>query len=246
MTNLIYWPIVVGAIAGETPAAHDPYFSSVVQLCHFDTNAGAGTPQVNSCPRGNALNNSASGNANTTTGPQWGVRSFGVTTSLGRSTASSHADYNFGANDWTVEFWINPDTLNRDFNTAKIYFDMRDSTLTAAWVPTISAADSVGNIKLFANGADRIVSAGNPIVAGVWQHVACCRVSGTTRLFVNGAQVGSNFADANTYVQKPMTVMAAANGGGACIGRMDDLRVTNGVGRYANNFAVPSAAFPNQ
>lgn len=246
MTHLIFWPLVSGAIANSSPLTHDPFFSSVVQLAHFDGTNGS-TTFTNSCPRGNTMTNVNSCTLSTTS-PKWGTASLnnaGNTNCGARGTST--ADYNFGTSDWTVEFWTNPTTLNDDFNSAKVYFDMRNSSLTAAWVPTFADGGTAnGTMKLILNGSARITSAANAIVAGSWQHVAASRNSGTTRLFIGGIQVGSDFADTNTYVQNQMTLGAAGNGAGGCIGKFDDLRVTNGVGRYTTNFTVPSGPFPNQ
>lgn len=250
--SLIYWPLIAGAVAQSSPQITDPYFSSVVQLAHFDGTNGSLT-YTNSCPRGNTLANAGANNSSlTTTSPQWGSACLNNPTGgLGSGVAgASHADYNFGSGDFVIEVWTKPTTLNRDFNSAKVYFDMRDSSLTAAWVPTISANNGTGNLRYFANGAERI-NGGDVMVAGTWQYIALARVSGVTRLFRgtaggNATQIGSDFTDTNTYVQSQMRLGIAGNGAGACIGTFDDLRVTKGVGRYTTTFAVPTGPFPNQ
>lgn len=241
-------PAWLGITSGSVNVIHDPFFSSVVQLAHFDGTNGS-TTFTNSCPRGNTLTSNAVCSL-TTAQFQWGTASVRMNSALAGARGASHADYNFSTNDFTIELWIRPDTLNLDNNSSKVYFDMRDASLTAAWVPTISASNASGNLQYRANGATQIVGA-NVIVAATWQYIALCRNSGTTRLFHgvaggNATQVGSNFTDSNTYIQSQMTVGAAGNFGGSVIGDFDDLRVTNGVGRYTTTFSVPAAPFPNQ
>lgn len=247
-------PAWLGINSGATNVVSDPYFSSVVQLAHFDGTNGS-TTYTNSCPRGNTLANGQNTSLNTSA-KQWGtasVRASGINSWV---HAASHADYNFSTSDWTIEFWVNPDNLllNSGSN-AKVYYDMRDTSLTAAWLPTISANNGTGNLRYFANGAQRIAGA-DVMVATTWNYVALCRNSGTTRLFHgvaggNATQVGSNFTDSNTYVQGGITLTAAGNFGSGAPGGstamyIDDLRVTNGVGRYTTTFLVPTQAFPNQ
>lgn len=250
MSSLMFWPLTVGAISESSPQQTDPHFASVVQLAHFNGTNGSHT-YTNSCPRGNTLISQVGNSSLSTTSPKWGSASLRMPSGSDQETrAASHADYNFGTGDWTVEFWVNPDTLTRNFNSAKVYFDMRNTALTAAWVPTIAADNDSGALRYIANGSIRITTA-NVMVAATWNYVAACRNSGVTRLFHgvaggNATQAGSDFTDANTYVQNIMTVMAASNGGGAVIGYMDDLRVTKGVGRYTTTFAVPAGQFPNQ
>lgn len=249
--SLIFWPIVSGAIANSSPLTHDPYFSSVVQLAHFDGSNGS-TTFTNSCSRGNTMSQVGTASLSTTT-EQWGTASLGVRdagSSPCGARGASTADYNFSTSDFTIEFWANPDTLTRQFDSAKVYFDMRNSLLTAAWVPTISANNGTGNLRYFANGAERIAGA-DVMSATTWNYIALCRNSGTTRLFHglaggNATQVGSDFTDSNTYVQQQMSLGCAGSGAGHVIGYFDDLRVTNGVGRYTTTFTVPTGPFPNQ
>lgn len=241
--SLIFWPQVVGPMAASSVLQTDPYFASVVQLAHMETGSG------NSCPRGTTLTAVGSA-ALSTTQFKWGAKSARVPAQTTCYRATTSADYNFGTGDWTVEFWVWPDSLTRQFDSAKDYFDMRNSSLTAAWVPTIAADNDSGALRYIANGSIRITTS-NVMVASAWNYVAACRNSGTTRLFYgqtggNATQAGSDFADTNTYVQNQMTVGAAGNSGGAAIGYYDDIRVTKGVGRYTTTFAVPSGPFPNQ
>lgn len=90
-------------------------------------------------------------------------------------------------------------------------------------------------------------------VANQWYHVALVRAAGELLLFVNGQQFGVPIADSRTYfsggtevlsigaeVQGASTIVANTN----FIGRMDETRFTNGVGRYTGPFTPPVAAFP--
>lgn len=157
----------------------------------------------------------------------------------------SHADYNFGTNDWCVEFWVWLDSLTPTNNGVNVLFDMRNSSLSTQWVPSFFT-DGTGAIALSMNGSNRVLSSTGVMSATTWLHIAGARVSGTTRLFVQGAQVGSDFTDANTYVQNQITLGAAGNNGGSVKGYFDDIRITNGAGRYSSSFSVPTAPFPNQ
>jgi len=218
---------------------NDPSFSSVVQLAHFDGTSGTAT-FTNSCSRGNTFGTTTSALISNTQ-VNFGSCALHIGSLSQNINAATHADYNFSTNDWTIELWWRPDALAQ-----QNFFDMRVAALTAAWVPTIYMNTTGGDIRYFSNGADRITGANGSIAATTWQHVAVCRKTGTTRMFVGGVQVGSNFTDSNTYVQSNIFVGSAANAGAGARGYYDDLRITNGVGRYSANFTPPTAAFPNQ
>lgn len=219
--------------------ATDPHFSNVVLLCHLDNNT---SNVVQALGRGNTCSSAGTGFSTTR---KFGTHSNEITSAPGYACRSAtHADYNFSTGDWTVEFWVRPNVLTRENNSAKAYWDQRNGSLTAAWVPTISSSNDTGNLQYVANGSQRI-NGGDVMVAATFQHVAVSRASNNTRLFHNGTQVGSTFSDSNTYVQNQITVGAAGNDAGAVFGFFDDCRVTKGVGRYTANFSVPTAAFPD-
>lgn len=219
----------------------DPYFSYVVLLAHCNTETA--NTWVNSCPRGNTITDVG---ASLDTGTKkFGAGSAQTNSVNARLDSASHADYAFGTNDWCVEWWMRPFTLTLDFNSIKVHFSMLNSIGANAWAPYVYTDNTNGNLKVWLNGAVRI-DGGDVLAATSWQHIAVARVSGTTRLFYNGTQVGADFADTNTYVQNPVKIGCAYNNGGASLGNWDEIRITNGKGRYSANFDPPSRQFPDR
>lgn len=220
----------------------DPYFNTVVNLSHFDgTNGQTGT-LTNSCPRGNTI--ATSGGQLSTTLVKFGTTSLLRTSGTpGTSAAgsSSHADYQFGTNDFTIEFWFQIPTL------AQVnIFDMRNA---GSGVNPVIYLELDGRIKYFST-SDRITGVAGTIVAGTLQSIAYSRVGGTGRLFVGGNQVGSNFSDSTNYNATAKIIMGSANAN-PISGVWDELRISNGLygggaGRYAANYTVATQAFPNQ
>lgn len=89
----------------------------------------------------------------------------------------------------------------------------------------------------------------------VWYHLAIVRAAGELLLFVDGQQFGLPIADTDTYFSggtEVLNVGIETQGGTNptivsstnFIGRMDETRFTNGVGRYTGPFSPPVAAFP--
>ena len=220
---------------------YDPYFSYVVLLAHCDTETS--NTWVNSCPRGNTITDPGGATVLDTGTKKFGAGSVQTNSVLQRLDSGTHADYAFGTSDWTVEFWQRLYSLTLDFNSIKVHFSMLDSVGTNAWAPYIYTDNTSGNLKYWGNGAVRI-DGGNVLSASTWQHIALCRKSGVTRLFVDGVQKGSDFADTNTYVQGPVKIGCAYNNGGASLGNRDDIRMTNGIGRYDSDFSANLQLFP--
>ena len=82
-----------------------------------------------------------------------------------------------------------------------------------------------------------------------WNHIAVSRSSGTAKSFVNGTQVASwssslDYSDATIEGGSAHSNLGFTNFN--FDGYIDDLRITNGVGRYTSNFTVPTAAYSDQ
>lgn len=178
--------------------------------------------------------------------PQWTTAQF-VNAAMGASvtfdgtddaiTAASHADFAFGTADFTVEGYIrqasfagNPDifgTKNSDPQIAPVIYTGTD-----------------GIIRLFVNGADAMTGT-TATSTNTWYHWALCRGSGTSRLFLNGVQEGSNFSDSNNYVQGKFWIGLDFDNSNDYNGQMSNLRVTLAA-RYLNNFTKPTPPFPRR
>jgi hypothetical protein len=233
--SLLYWPQVVGPVAASSPSNHDPYWSSVVMMAHFDNNFN------NSSPLGSgSFTQFAGGNACTSSSVQskfGGFSCLSATSTHGCSVSGS--SYSFGTADYTVEFWIYLSTVT----TAQNLIDFRNTANQATPVIYVTT----GTVRLFESNADRITSGASAIAVNTWTAIALSRLSATTRLFIGGSQVGSDFADTNNSAGASMTV--GTFNGANCIanGYMDELRVTKGVGRYgAAGYTPQTIAFPNQ
>jgi hypothetical protein len=150
----------------------------------------------------------------------------------------------FGTGDFTVEFWLYV-AVFPSAGEYKIIYDSRP-TSTNGLYPTITLKGST--LVYFTNSADRITS--GSISATTWYHVALCRAASQTKLFINGTQVGSTYADTNSYINGASRPLigdsgSAPSGTNGLNGYIDDLRISKGIGRYAYNFTPPTAEFPN-
>ena len=184
------------------------------------------------------------GNAQvSTTQAKWGTTSmaFDGTGDYLLSNPATTDLYAFGSGDWTIEFWA---YLNSVTGT-QTFYDGRPASVTTTQ-PTIYMASAV--VTYYANGSDRIT--GSTLSTGQWYHIAVSRSGTSTKMFVNGTQVGSTYTDSTVYTNTAGRPVIAANGSSfgnfPLNGYLDDFRVTKGYARYVSNFSVPTAAFPTQ
>ena len=134
--------------------------------------------------------------------------------------------------DFTLEAWIYPTVT-----TYHSIFDFRSVSTEEAIYLGINLSNQV---YLYVNGAVPITTAA--ISLNVWTHVAVVRSSGTTKIYINGTQSGSSWADITNYgTTKPLRIGAWYNALYGFTGYIDDVRITKGVARYTTTFAVPTA-----
>ena len=221
----------------------DPDFSSVVLLAPFSGEDGDTTSTD--------LSNSAhtltfAGNADLD-----GInRKYGFTSAYFPATGSnsyvdtnSTADLALGTGDFTIELWVMFETIT--LGTWQGLLDQRANGVPTSVHPAIYLS-STDNLNYYVNGDVRITG---PTKASLntfqWYHVAVCRASGTTKLFVDGVQSGSDYTDSNNYLQERVRIGGLGNDTGyPAKGWIENVRVTKGVARYTTTFTPPDRAFP--
>lgn len=136
-----------------------------------------------------------------------------------------------GAGDFTIEFWLNPDSTTAN----QILVDMRNAG------PLIRLES--GKVRFLYPTADQIV-ADTSISAGAWTHVAVCREDGSTKMYIGGIAQSTVYADTNDYATGAFTVGSNFSRAAPLIGYIDDLRIVKGQAIYTQNFAPPTEALP--
>ena len=147
----------------------------------------------------------------------------------------STQDLTFGTGDFTIECWFNTNTTSA---TSNIY----DPRTTANQVVPVIYRNGT-SLAYFVNGSNRIT--GGTITTGTWYHIAVSKESGSTKMFLDGTQIGSTYTDANNYIQTAVYIGRNWAASGVWNGYIDDLRITKGVARYTTTFTPPDKAFPN-
>lgn len=149
---------------------------------------------------------------------------------------ASSNDFAFGTGDFTIEFWMRIDATNKSYGTL---VDFRTAQPQAK--PCICFFNN-GKINYFINSGTMQISSAS-LSTGVWYHVAVCRASGTTRMFLNGNLQGS-VADANDITASGAYVGCNYTGDAQSFfgGNLDELRISP-FARYTSTFTVQNAPF---
>ena len=148
--------------------------------------------------------------------------------------------FEYGTGNFTIECFVYFNSVTG----AKIIYDQRISG-TETQRPTIYHN---GTVLTYYVAGDRIT--GGTLTTGVWHHIAVSRSGTSTRMYLNGTQVGSTYTDNTNYlngVGRPLIGSDGFAGANFLNGFVDELRVTKGVARYTGvTITVPTSQFPDQ
>ncbi len=150
------------------------------------------------------------------------------------------ADWAFGANNFTVDFWVG---FNASTNDQMLYAQGTNST--AAQQLYVRFSDSTLNFVL--NGGTSFVHQWTWLPAlNTWYHVALVRSGSSWYAFVNGVSLGTKTSSASIGDYTGAFIIGANYNvaGNFLNGYLDEFRVSS-LARWTANFTAPSSAYSN-
>jgi hypothetical protein len=155
-------------------------------------------------------------------------------------TIGSYDGFAFGTGNFTIEAWVYwTEAGNGDFDQI---FNCQIDTSSNRY-PALGITDG-SKLYYSPNFGTIGIQDSTNFTKNSWVHVAVSRSSGSTRMFVNGTQVGSTYTDTNNFTLTGVPKIGSAPSGSFWIGYIDEVRVSNSA-RYTTNFTAPSAPFVN-
>lgn len=177
--------------SGGGAVAKDPQFDYVTLLLHGDGTNGA---QNNTFLDSSSNNFTITRNGNTTQGSfspygsNWGNYFNGSTDYL---QVASGAECSYGTGNFTLEFWMCPDTIDTSAqsNGASCLLDLDTNAgyNTTNWFVLHQVNQS---LEFYSNNS-LIVATSNFLSATKWYHIAVVRNGSTLSIYANGTSVGS-------------------------------------------------------
>ena len=145
-------------------------------------------------------------------------------------------DFGFGSANWCLEAFIRPGSVT---GTQRI-FDLRDGSATDT-APTMYLN---GTALHFAVGNTSQINGGT-LATGTWYHVAVARSGGTTKLFLDGTELGT-YTDSNDYGSTTPVVIGSdyqASPTEAFNGHVDEVRISKGAARFTAGFTPTTSEY---
>jgi hypothetical protein len=137
---------------------------------------------------------------------------------------STNTAFVFGTGDFTFECWVNPSATS-----GRLYYQSAGFTIYM---------QSSGNLNYaISGGATQLATSAGSVPLSTWTHVAISRISGTTKIYINGVQDASG-SDSNNWNSGSIRIGSDASF--TLTGSISNLRVVKGVGVYTGNFTPPT------
>lgn len=151
-------------------------------------------------------------------------------------------DFDFGANDFTIEAWINLDTTS---GTQTIFCWWYQATADRTfWLGNSSGGELRFNYYTGGTFTRQLDSSG--LSANTWHHIAIVGDSTNFKTYIDGTNIATasrNTIDAISGTN-PCAIGATNDGAFDFDGHIDELRVSSSA-RYTANFTPSTSAFTN-
>ena len=175
-----------------------------------------------------------SGRSNTgtlTNGPTYSSGSLVFDGTNDYIQSPSSTNFVLGTGDFTLEIWCYPIGFADApyYNNYGSLFDFR----TANTPETNILLTPLGSSTLVFYVDSGIKITGASLSTNQWTHVVLSRSSATTKMFMNGTQVGSSYVDANNYTSSTFRTAANVVPNAFFNGYISNLRIYKGKGLSA-------------
>ena len=150
--------------------------------------------------------------------------------------------FNFGGNDFTVEMWIYPTTIQQ----CGLYSQWGSGSNRSFKITMTGSGNvEVNGSRDGSTGSHLSITSSSTLSVNNWYHIAAVCVDGSVTLYIDGVDEGNDGIGGNLYNSTNNVAIGANIAGVASnlfAGYIDDVRVIKNVARYAKSFVPPSQA----
>ena len=145
-----------------------------------------------------------------------------------------------GTGAFTVEMFLRLAAVG----AVQVFYDTRPGGTNGKYPMLFVNSNNTLNYYVTTN--NRITSS-ETLSANTWYHIALCRSGTSTKLFLNGTQVGSTYSDSHNYVDSGQTYLGRSSFADEfpTNGFIDEIRFSK-MARYTSNFTAPSEPFADK
>lgn len=207
-----------GAITSSVPTSELTAIANTILLLNFNGNTTDATARHAATDQGSTNDN---------VNKKFGVasRDF-LSTSSQYVTFADHADWDFAASNFTIEFWL------RTNSAALMYlFGQYAATcVSTSNTVTMNVNNSAGKIQAIINdgGTNRAITSTTSVNDGAWHHVKLERSANSLLLYIDGLAEGSSLSGLGSVPGSANNFSIGRTGDCAAAyfdGNIDDFRI---------------------
>jgi hypothetical protein len=142
-------------------------------------------------------------------------------------------DWDFGSDDWTIDFWFRPTTLS---GTQAIVTQWGDGGGNGSFYLVRQNA-SISFFYSLNGSSETSTSSTISLDLNEWQHIAVVREGNSLRYFKNGIASGTAPISGTFFNStRNLNIGAYKDGGQTLQGSLDEIRISKGIARYTADF----------
>jgi hypothetical protein len=141
------------------------------------------------------------------------------------------ADWDFGTGDYSLEFFVNFSQMG---TTQALV--VRSVGTTYSWGVMSGASNE---IYIMENDVARVTSATQAVKQNTWHHISAIRTSGTTRLYIDGLEVGTAYVGSQSVSSAELIYIGRGGSTRYFGGWIKEVRISN----VARTVAVPTSEY---
>ena len=156
-------------------------------------------------------------------------------------TVPDSSDWAFGTDNFTVEFWLNHQSVATG-NSAITFSPSTDKRQLLGYV---DAGDGLFKLYLTSDGSNWDIASGVSMGTATldsWKHYAIVRSGTSFYTFQDGTQISTFTSSASMYDSSDALSIGRYAGGNELNGYMDEIRISNSA-RYTSAFTPSTTAF---
>lgn len=181
-----------------------------------------------------------------TTNYKWAGGSLKTTNGPAQIITTQGNDFDFGSQDWTIEFWLRSDIGNQTSTLLN-----KINVLTGVGPFNFMLENNNISFYCFNNTSNLIIDWNRitPVPTTTWNFIAAQRSGDIITIYLNGINIRSQTLTAGTVLyndSSPINIGAYADSAVFFNGWFDDIRITKGIARYSGDFTPPQNPFPNE
>lgn len=147
----------------------------------------------------------------------------------------SISEFDLTQGDFTIEMWINMPTSISDSIL------LSNKLLNTGWT---LKTDGINKLVFILHGnTNQVFTSTRSVQFNKWSHIAVTRQGNTLKTFIDGTKTSEDSITDGVLSNSPLRIGIGTDNLYPFIGYLDELRLTNGVVRYTNNFILPEKAF---